>query len=41
MMEFVDGESPRGPLPFEAAWRIALQTAEAVEYAHENGSETI
>src|ERR1700733_8794745 len=37
VMEFVDGESPQGPMPFEDAWRIALQIAEALEYAHEKG----
>src|SRR5579872_4129725 len=36
-MEMVEGESPKGPLPFEEAWRIALQIADALEYAHEKG----
>src|ERR1700693_784015 len=36
-MEFVEGESPKGPLPFDEAWKIALQTADALEYAHERG----
>ena len=36
-MELVEGESPRGPLPFEEAWKIAAQIAEALEYAHERG----
>src|SRR6202521_627535 len=25
VMEFVEGESPQGPMPFEDAWNIALQ----------------
>jgi Tol biopolymer transport system component len=37
VMEFVEGESPKGPLPFEDAWKIALQIADALEYAHERG----
>src|SRR5262252_6525009 len=37
VMELVKGESPQGPMPFEDAWKIALQVAEALEYAHENG----
>ncbi len=37
VMEFVDGESPKGPLPFDEAWKIAAQIAEALEYAHEKG----
>lgn len=36
-MELVEGESPKGPMPFEAAWKIALQIADALEYAHEKG----
>jgi Tol biopolymer transport system component len=36
-MELVEGESPKGPLPFEEAWKIALQIAEALEYAHDRG----
>src|SRR5215471_12523302 len=35
VMELVEGESPKGPLPFEDAWKIALQIADALEYAHE------
>jgi serine/threonine-protein kinase len=35
VMELVEGESPKGPLPFEDAWKIALQFADALEYAHE------
>jgi Tol biopolymer transport system component len=37
VMELVEGESPRGPLPFDDAWRIASQMADALEYAHERG----
>src|SRR5712692_8307677 len=37
VMELVEGESPKGPMPFDEAWRIASQIAEALEYAHETG----
>jgi hypothetical protein len=37
VMEFVEGDSPKGPLPFEDAWKIALLIADALEYAHERG----
>ena len=37
VMELVDGESPKGPLPFDEAWKIAAQIAAALEYAHEKG----
>jgi serine/threonine-protein kinase len=37
VMELVEGESPKGPMPFDDAWKIALQIAEALEYAHEKG----
>jgi len=37
VMELVEGESPRGPMPFEDAWKIAMQIADALEYAHEKG----
>jgi Tol biopolymer transport system component len=36
-MELVEGESPRGPMPFDEAWKIALQIADALAYAHEKG----
>ena len=36
-MELVEGVSPRGPLPFEEAWKIAAQIADALEYAHDRG----
>src|SRR5215469_8100947 len=37
VMELVDGESPKGPLPFDDAWKIASQIAEGLSYAHEKG----
>jgi serine/threonine-protein kinase len=37
VMEFVEGESPKGPLPFNEAWKICIQIADALEYAHERG----
>jgi predicted Ser/Thr protein kinase len=37
VMELVEGESPRGPLPLEEALRIAHQIADALEAAHEKG----
>jgi len=37
VMELVEGESPKGPMPFEEAWPIALQIADALQYAHEKG----
>src|ERR1700726_4635289 len=35
VMELVEGNSPKGPLSFEEAWKIASQIAAALEYAHE------
>lgn len=37
VMELVEGESPKGPLPFEEGWKIASQIAAGLEYAHEKG----
>jgi predicted Ser/Thr protein kinase len=37
VMELVEGESPKGPMPFDEAWKIASQMADALEYAHEKG----
>jgi len=37
VMELVEGNSPRGPTRFEDAWKIALQIADALGYAHEKG----
>src|ERR1700693_4613710 len=33
VMELVEGESPKGPLPFEEAWKIASQMAGARAWA--------
>ena len=35
VMEYIEGEAPKGPLPLDDALRIALQVAEALEAAHE------
>jgi serine/threonine protein kinase len=37
VMELVEGVEPKGPRPFEEAWKIAAQMADALEYAHERG----
>jgi serine/threonine protein kinase len=37
VMEFIEGESPQGPLPQETALNYARQIAEALEAAHESG----
>src|SRR5499425_61323 len=37
VMELVEGQSPKGPMPFDDAWKIALQIADALEYAHDRG----
>ncbi len=37
VMELVEGESPKGPLPLDEALRIAWQIADALEAAHEKG----
>ena len=37
VMELVEGESPKGPMPFDGAWEIASQIAAGLEYAHEKG----
>jgi len=36
-MELVEGEAPKGPMPFDDAWKIASQIATALEYAHDRG----
>src|SRR3954452_14104680 len=35
VMELAEGEEPRGPMCFEAAWSIASQIVDALEYAHD------
>jgi len=37
VMELIEGESPKGPMPLDAALRIAHQIADALEAAHERG----
>jgi eukaryotic-like serine/threonine-protein kinase len=37
VMEFIEGEAPKGPMPLEEALRIAWQIADALEAAHEKG----
>src|SRR5260370_19957785 len=37
VMEYVDGEALKGPLPIEEALRLAIQIASALEAAHEKG----
>jgi serine/threonine-protein kinase len=37
VLEYVAGETLRGPVPVEDALRIARQTAQALEAAHEKG----
>ncbi|HEV2201008.1 MAG TPA: protein kinase [Bryobacteraceae bacterium] len=37
VMELVEGASPKGPIPFDDAWKIASQIATALEYAHDKG----
>src|SRR6201981_1406376 len=37
VMEYIDGESPKGPMPLEEALRIARQIADALEAGHEKG----
>ncbi len=37
VMELIEGDSPKGPLPLEEALRIARQIADALEAAHEKG----
>src|SRR6204780_1616693 len=36
-MELVEGESPKGPMRFQDAWKIAMQIADALAYAHDRG----
>lgn len=37
VLELVEGETPRGPLPLEVALDVACQVATALEAAHEHG----
>ena len=37
VMELVEGDSPKGPMQFDEAWKIASQIAAGLEYAHEKG----
>src|SRR5690242_10537669 len=37
VMEFIEGESPQGPMPLETALNYARQIAAALEEAHEKG----
>ncbi len=37
VMEYIEGESPKGPMPIDEALRIARQIADALEAAHERG----
>src|SRR6202162_4954937 len=37
IMELVEGDSPKGPMPFDEAWHVASQIAAALEYAHDKG----
>jgi tRNA A-37 threonylcarbamoyl transferase component Bud32 len=37
VMEYIEGESPRGPMPLDEALRIARQIADALEAAHDKG----
>ena len=37
VMEYIEGESPKGPMPLDEALRIARQIADALEAAHETG----
>ncbi len=37
VMEFVEGEAPKGPLPLEEVLRIARQISDALSEAHEKG----
>jgi serine/threonine protein kinase len=37
VMELIEGESPKGPLPLDEALRIARQIASALDAAHSKG----
>jgi Tol biopolymer transport system component/predicted Ser/Thr protein kinase len=37
VMEFIEGQSPQGPMPLDEALRVAEQIGDALEAAHEKG----
>src|ERR1700693_2580804 len=37
VMEYIEGEAPKGPMPVDEALRIARQIADALEAAHDKG----
>src|SRR5215472_12594532 len=37
VMEFIEGNELKGPLPVDEVLRLAIQIAEAVEHAHQHG----
>ena len=37
VMEYIEGEAPKGPMPLEEALRIAAQIRDALDAAHEKG----
>jgi eukaryotic-like serine/threonine-protein kinase len=37
VMELVQGDSPKGPMSLDEAWKVTAQIAGALEYAHANG----
>src|SRR5579863_4911387 len=37
VMEYIEGEAPKGPMPLDEALRIAAQIRDALEAAHEKG----
>jgi serine/threonine-protein kinase len=37
VMELVEGDSLKGPMPFDESWKIASQIAAGLEYAHDKG----
>ena len=41
IMELVEGQAPKGPLPLAEARAIASQMADALEYAHGKGRGTL